>query len=223
MLNSAAGVTLPRPIAPPMVTISRTLARIAGFLTMASATLVRGPRVASVMGSVAAVERVHQEIHRMGRFRRSARLGQVGAVDPRRPVDVFGGLRLAHHGSRAAGVDRHLGPACQIPDPAGIVLGPGQRHVARDGGDAEQIEFFGRGEREQEGDGVVLARVAVDDQRSCTHGDPESYLAEGASGSASNGDSGPGSASPEYSPMSRPVRRAERARCLRSYGTRAVT
>ena len=103
-------------------------------------------------------ERIHQKIHRMGRFRRSARLGQVGAVDPRRPVDVFGGLRLAHHGPRAAGVDRHLGPACQIPDPAGIVLGPGQRHVARDGGDAEQIEFFGRGEREQEGDGVVLAR-----------------------------------------------------------------
>ena len=59
-------------------------------------------------------ERVHQEIHRMGRFRRSARLGQVGAVDPRRPVDIFGGLRLAHHRSRAAGIDRHLGPACQI-------------------------------------------------------------------------------------------------------------
>ena len=54
MLNSAAGVTLPSPIAPPMVTISRTLARIAGFLTMASATLVSGPSVASVIGSVAA-------------------------------------------------------------------------------------------------------------------------------------------------------------------------
>ena len=171
MLNSAAGVTLPSPIAPPMVTISRTLARIAGFLTIASATLVRGPRVASVMGSVAAVSVSTRKSTAWAASAGRLGSGRSAPSIPVGPVDVFGGLRLAHHGPRAAGVDRHLGPACQIPDPAGIVLGPGQRHVARDGGDAEQIEFFGRGEREQEGDGVVLARVAVDDQRSCTHGE----------------------------------------------------
>ena len=129
-------------------------------------------------------ERVHEIVHRMGRLGRAARLRQVGAVDPRFSVDVLRAHRLAHHGPRAAGIDRHLGAARQIPDPARVVLGPGQRHVAGDGGDAEQVEFLGAREGEQQGDGVVLAGVAIDDQRSCAHGGPESYLAWPASDSA---------------------------------------
>jgi hypothetical protein len=49
-LNSAAGVLLPGPnAAPPMKTISRTLAASRGSLTMASAILVIGPIGHNVM------------------------------------------------------------------------------------------------------------------------------------------------------------------------------
>ena len=48
MLNSAAGVTLPRVVEPPMMTKSRTLPTSAGSRRSASAMLVSGPTATSV-------------------------------------------------------------------------------------------------------------------------------------------------------------------------------
>ncbi len=48
MLNSAAGVTFPRPAAPPMITKSLTCVTSRGYRRTASAMLVSGPTAISV-------------------------------------------------------------------------------------------------------------------------------------------------------------------------------
>ena len=114
-------------------------------------------------------ERLDQEIDRVGRFGRVARFRQVRAVYARGPVDALGGDRFAHQGARAAGIDGHLRPAAEVPDPARIALGQRQRDIAGYGRDAQKVELFRRGEGQQQGDGVVLAGVAIDDQRARAH------------------------------------------------------
>ena len=54
MLNSAAGVTLPRPVEPPISTISRIRSCRSGRAESSCATLVSGPVGTSVTGSGAA-------------------------------------------------------------------------------------------------------------------------------------------------------------------------
>lgn len=51
MLNSATGVTLPRPAEPPIITSSATFSTMSGAMAKATAMLVSGPSVASVTGS----------------------------------------------------------------------------------------------------------------------------------------------------------------------------
>ena len=43
MLNSAIGVLLPRPVEPPMITISRIFSRTSGRCSSSAAMLVSGP------------------------------------------------------------------------------------------------------------------------------------------------------------------------------------
>ena len=89
-------------------------------------------------------------------------LGQVRAVEPGLAMHVLGGDQRAHHGPDRAGEDPGLRPAGEFADLARVLLGQRQRHVAGDGGDAEHLELRA-GERQQDGDGVVLAGVGVDD------------------------------------------------------------
>ena len=55
MLNSAAGVTLPRPAEPPMITKSLTCVTSSGSCRTASAILVSGPTAISVISPGAAL------------------------------------------------------------------------------------------------------------------------------------------------------------------------
>ena len=129
----------------------------------------KGPKRGERDGLRRREERIDQEIDRVDRFGRAARFRQVRAVYARRPVDALGGDRLAHQGARAAGIDRHLRPAAEVPDPACIALGQRQRDIAGNGRNAQKVELFRRGEGQQQGDGVVLAGVAIDDQRARAH------------------------------------------------------
>ena len=154
-----------------MATISRTFPRISGHLTIAIATLVSGPRVASVTGAGAGAQSIDQEVHAVLRRGWAARLRQVSAVDSALAVDEFGARRLPHHGPRAAGMDGHFGPAGQVPDTPRVALRPVEGHVAGDGGDPQQVERIGRRHGQEKGHGIVLAGVAIDDQRTRGHGE----------------------------------------------------
>jgi hypothetical protein len=69
------------------------------------------------------------------------------------------------HGALAAGIDRHLRAARQFADDAGVALGQRQRHGAGHRDDAEHLQLGRRGQRQQDGDGVVLTGIGVDDDR----------------------------------------------------------
>ena len=64
----------------------------------------------------------------------------------------------------AASIDLHVWPSCHFADLAGILGRQRQGHVSGDGCDAEYLQF-GAGEGQQDGNGVVLAGVGVDDDR----------------------------------------------------------
>ena len=90
-------------------------------------------------------------------------LGQHGAVRPLSPCTysaVSSGRRI---GRGAAGMDRDVAAAGQRQDLPRVALGPRQRHVAGDRGDRQDLDLVGRAQRQQDGDGVVLAGVAVED------------------------------------------------------------
>jgi hypothetical protein len=89
------------------------------------------------------------------------RLGQRDAVEAGLAVDVFGGDELAFQGAVCACVDGGL-VAAEFDDLAGVPLGEGQGHVPGDGGEGKDLKLRA-GEGEEDGDGVVLAGVGVDD------------------------------------------------------------
>ena len=51
----------------------------------------------------------------------------------------------------------------QAPGAAGVALGAGQRDVAGDRGEGQDLDLVGRGQGQEDRDGVVLAGVAVED------------------------------------------------------------
>ena len=77
-------------------------------------------------------------------------------------MHVLGGDELAHQWMRRAGEYLHLRVAGEFADLAGILFGKGKRHVACDGGDAQDLDLR-TCKGQQYGDGVVLTRVRVDD------------------------------------------------------------
>ena len=80
-------------------------------------------------------------------------------------MHFLGGDELAHQRADGAGMDLDVGPAGELADLAGIFLREFQRHVAGNGGDADDLQL-GAAERQQYGDGIVLAGVRVDDDLS---------------------------------------------------------
>ena len=60
------------------------------------------------------------------------------------------------------GIDLGLGLAGKLADFAGIGLRQLQRHVSGDGGNADDVELRAA-ERQQNGDGIILAGIRVDD------------------------------------------------------------
>ena len=104
MLNSAAGVMLPSPIAPPMSTIRAGRTPRA----RASATFVSGPT------RPAARLRRHvlgEELDRVLRDRLGRPLGQRRPVETALAVDVRGDVRLAHERPLRTHGDGNVHPA----------------------------------------------------------------------------------------------------------------
>ena len=65
-------------------------------------------------------------------------------------------------------MDRDVLAPGDLPDHAGVALGPAAGDVAGDGGDGQHLQL-GRGEGQQQGHGVIHAGVAVDDQGQARH------------------------------------------------------
>ena len=108
-------------------------------------------------------QRVDEEIDAMLRLEFQLRFRQIGSVEPGRAVDMLGGHGLPSHRADRAGIDRNIGAAGEL-DHLQRVLGVlGEPDIAGDDDDGEDVELFGRGERQQDGDGVVLAGVRIDD------------------------------------------------------------
>src|SRR6266852_1355694 len=64
---------------------------------------------------------------------------------------------------RGSAKHRNVGPPRQLEKAQRVGRGEIDRDVAGHGGDAEEVETLGLGEGEQDGDGVVLAGIGVDD------------------------------------------------------------
>ncbi len=99
------------------------------------------------------------------------RLGQHRAVDAGATMDMFGGDQVSHE--RPSGARKYTRPglAGQFANLQRIRLRLRQRHVAGDRGDRQNFEFIAR-QRQQDGDGIVLAEIAVDDDLLANHGTP---------------------------------------------------
>ncbi len=104
MLNSAAGVTLPRPIAPPISTIRLTLDAGRGWRASSSATFVSGPVATSVTGSGSrSIACAIQSIACSGSASRAAG-GRSGPSRPLSPCTccAFAGSRISGRSAPAA-------------------------------------------------------------------------------------------------------------------------
>jgi hypothetical protein len=75
-------------------------------------------------------------------------------------------MERAQHGAGASGEDGNVPGSGEIAHEPGVSLRLRERHVPGDGGDAENLELLLRGKREENGNGVVLSRIAVEDDRS---------------------------------------------------------
>jgi hypothetical protein len=75
---------------------------------------------------------------------------------------MFGRDQRAHQRADRAGKHLRLGSAGQFADLAGVLFRQRQRHIAGNRGDAQHVEL-GAGERQKDGNRVVLARVGIDD------------------------------------------------------------
>ena len=93
---------------------------------------------------------------------RPARLGQVDAVQAGLPVDVGRVDGLADEGLHATGVDGRAGAAGELAHGPGVVGDLLEAVVAADGRDAQEVDIRAP-QREEDGDRVVMARIAVED------------------------------------------------------------
>ena len=120
--------------------------------------LVSGPSVASVTvpdGS----ERIVSTMKSTACRSWSGMVGgrEVDPVEAGPAVDVLGGDEIAGEGAVAAGEDGDVGSAGEFADDAGVAGGQFEGDVAGNCCDSKDFKL-GRGESEEDGDGVVLAR-----------------------------------------------------------------
>ncbi len=77
--------------------------------------------------------------------------------------------RVTSQRALRARVYRHGAAIGDLADQAGVARRKGGTDVARDGGDAEQLKFVRRRKSQQQCDGVIDARVAIDNDGSTVH------------------------------------------------------
>ena len=164
MLNSAAGVTLPSAIAPPISTIRSMSAATSGWWASSSAMLVSGPVGISVTGPAVLAQAVGEEVDRVQRLGLARGRRQVRPVEPRLAVHVRGHARLAHERPVGPGRHRHVAAAGELEHPQRVGRRLVERLVAVHGRDPEQLQLGAR-ERQQQRHRVVVPGVAVDQDR----------------------------------------------------------
>ena len=111
-----------------------------------------------------ALDPLGEEVDRVLGRRLGLRRRQVGAVEARLAVHVGGHARLAHERPAGAGGDRDLAAAGELEHADRVGGRLLERLVAGDRRDAPQLEL-GAAEREQDRDRVVVAGVAVEQDR----------------------------------------------------------
>src|SRR5258708_954068 len=103
----------------------------------------------------------------------------AGVTLPRSRAPPISTMRASLHASsgawakaRAAGAAKHrnVGRPGELDEAQRVLGGEIDRHIAGDSGDAEEVETLGLGEGEQDGDGVVLAGIGIDDDLGARHG-----------------------------------------------------
>ena len=110
-----------------------------------------------------------QEVDGVLRDRLALRLRERRPVEPGLAVNVVGDEELPGERPVGARGDGHVAPAHELEHAERVRGRLLERLVAGDGRDAEELELRA-GEREQEGDRVVMARVAVEhDGRRLAH------------------------------------------------------
>ena len=95
---------------------------------------------------------------------------------PARPSGAANELRRRQREQQwllGAAIDRHVAAPGQFDDAQCVRRGQIDADIAGDRGDAAQIEPIACGEREQDRDRVILARIGVDDDGFSRHRDPK--------------------------------------------------
>ena len=100
----------------------------------------------------------------MARCGRAGRRRQAGTGKPVRSADEGGRLQREDQWRVCSAIDRHL-RAGQVADPQGIGGGLIHGDIARNGGDRPQVQGIGACKGQQQGDGVILAGIGIDDDR----------------------------------------------------------
>ena len=81
-------------------------------------------------------------------------------------MHMLGCHEVAYQWPGQPGEHRDVWPPGKVAYLAGIHLGQRQRHIARHGCDSEKVDFRAC-PRPQDGDGVILPGIGIDDQRLC--------------------------------------------------------
>ena len=104
----------------------------------------------------------NNEINAMLCLQRHRRIGQLRAIQPRLPMHIFRRDKLAFDRAVAARKDPRLWLSRQFTDDPAVLLGELQRHIARNRRDPQNLQL-GTGQRQEDGKGIVLPGVSVDD------------------------------------------------------------
>ena len=133
--------------------------------------LVSGPTAAIVTGSAAAsrIDRINS-IAPSGRTRKAG-LGQVRAFESAGAVDIRGDVQRSQQRAGGSGGHRDVRPAHQRQHAKRVASGGIEARVAGHRRDREQIQL-GASQRDDDRQGIVVAWVAIEDQR-----DPGRHLA----------------------------------------------
>ena len=104
----------------------------------------------------------NNEINAMLCLQRHRRIGQLRAIQPRLPMHIFRRDQLALDRAVAARVNPRLWLSSQFTDDPAVLFGELQGHIACHGRHPQNLQL-GTGQRQQNGKGIVLPGVSVDD------------------------------------------------------------
>src|SRR5580704_10377538 len=114
-------------------------------------------------------DRPNQVVDGVFGLKRRYRSWEVSAVQPCLPVDILRCFELTHHWAGAPGMDRNVGPARQLDNFQRVFRSAPQRHITAYRRYPDDLEFCRRAKREQDREGVILARIGIDDDLARRH------------------------------------------------------